>query len=327
MNAPRSSPLVSVIIPVYQASADIPEALDSVFAQTFADFEVIVVNDGSPDTPDLKIAIAPYQSRLRYIDQPNRGAAAARNTALRAARGKYVAFLDADDVWARECLDRQVRFLEATPGCVLVYADARISGESVLAGRRFMEDAPSSGEPDLAALIEQRCTVLMSTVVARLDAIVSAGMFDETIRRGQDFDLWLRLAAAGNRLGYQRMVLATRRVRSAGLSGDRANELTRAIHVLDRFGRRHALTGHERTLLRNRIRALHSRREVELGRRRLVEGNYTAARQHISASRVATMRVHAARIALRVAPRLFRGIYLALQRTRGRSADAHVRTT
>jgi glycosyltransferase involved in cell wall biosynthesis len=309
-----------VIIPAYQASADIPVALDSVFAQTFADFEVIVVNDGSPDTLDLKAAIAPYQSRLRYIEQPNRGAAAARNTALHAALGKYVAFLDADDVWARECLDCQVRFLEATPGCVLVYADARIAGESILAGRRFMQDAPSSGEPDLAALIEQRCTVLMSTVVARLDAIVSTGMFDETIRRGQDFDLWLRLAAAGHRLGYQRMVLATRRVRSAGLSGDHANELARAIRVLEHFGSRHELTWNQRTVLRSRIRTLESRREVELGRQRLLEGNYDAARRHIAASRSKTVRARAALVGLRVAPRLLRGIYLVMEKPQATKA-------
>jgi glycosyltransferase involved in cell wall biosynthesis len=316
MDAPNPSPLVSVIIPAYQASADIGEALDSVFGQTFTDFEVIVVNDGSPDTQDLNAAIAPYLSRLRYIEQPNRGAAAARNAALRAARGEYVAFLDADDVWRQELLEWQMRFLKARPGHVLVYADARIAGESVLAGRRFMEHAPSCGEPTLAALIEQRCTVLMSTVVARREAIVAAGMFDETVRVGQDFDLWLRLAAAGNRLGYQRVVLATRRVRRAGLSGDRANELTRAMQVLDRFGRRHELPSNERTLLRSRIQTLERRREVELGRQRLLEGNFDAARLHISASRSSTVRARAALIGLRVAPRLLRGIYRAMQMQR-----------
>src|SRR5262245_24043876 len=100
MSTSSVTPVVSVIIPAYQAAADIRDALDSVFAQNFSHFEVIVVNDGSPDTPELEAAIAPYQSRLRYIAQPNQGAGAARNTGIRAARGTYVALLDADDLWS-----------------------------------------------------------------------------------------------------------------------------------------------------------------------------------------------------------------------------------
>src|SRR5262249_50917765 len=155
----------------------------------------IVVNDGSPDTPDLLAALAPYSARIRYIElATNRGAAVARNTGIRAARGRYVAFLDADDRWLPEFLARQVAHLEGDPTCTLVYADAVVSGESTLAGRRFMEDAPSDGAVTLLSLIEQRCNVILSTVVARRDAVVAAGMFDEGLRRGQDFDLWLRLA-------------------------------------------------------------------------------------------------------------------------------------
>ena len=114
-------PAVSVIIPAFRASRDIPVALDSVFAQTFADFEVIVVDDGSPDSAELKAAIAPYRSRLQFIQQANRGAGAARNAGIRAARGRFIAFLDADDRWAPEFLARQVYFLEANRTCALVY--------------------------------------------------------------------------------------------------------------------------------------------------------------------------------------------------------------
>ena len=93
----HGAPAVSVVIPAFNAACDIAAALESVFAQTFTDYEVIVVNDGSTD--NLPAAIHPFQHRLIYIDQPNRGAAAARNTGIRTARGRYVAFLDADDVW------------------------------------------------------------------------------------------------------------------------------------------------------------------------------------------------------------------------------------
>ena len=142
MNTRSNTPVVSIIIPAYQAAADIREALDSVFSQNFSHFEVIVVNDGSPDTPELEAAIAPYQSRLRYIAQANRGAGAARNTGLRAARGKYVAFLDADDLWSADCLHRHVWFLDAHADCAMVYGDALITGESPLAVRTFMQNPP-----------------------------------------------------------------------------------------------------------------------------------------------------------------------------------------
>src|SRR5215217_7556023 len=82
---PAREPVVSVIIPAYNASADIPDALASVFAQTFTSFEVIVVNDGSSDTAELEAALEPYRGRIRYVAQPNRGAGAARNTGIRAA--------------------------------------------------------------------------------------------------------------------------------------------------------------------------------------------------------------------------------------------------
>jgi glycosyltransferase involved in cell wall biosynthesis len=86
-----------VIVPAFNAAADIPAALASVFAQSFGAFEVIVVNDGSSD--DLETSLRPFRDRIIYLEQPNRGAAA-RNAGIRAARGQYIAFLDADDVWS-----------------------------------------------------------------------------------------------------------------------------------------------------------------------------------------------------------------------------------
>src|SRR5919197_986029 len=102
MNDHSSLPLVSIVIPAYRASDHIRRALDSVFAQTFPDFEVIVVSDGSPDGSELEIILASYAGQIRYFSQPHRGAGAARNAGVRAARGRYVAFLDADDCWTRD---------------------------------------------------------------------------------------------------------------------------------------------------------------------------------------------------------------------------------
>src|ERR1044071_9453875 len=105
---PNRSPLVSVIVPAYDVAEFIAEALDSVLAQTFDDYEIIVINDGSPDTKDLERALAPYLSRIVYIKQENRGVSAARNTGIKAARGSLIAFLDADDTWLPNYLEVQV---------------------------------------------------------------------------------------------------------------------------------------------------------------------------------------------------------------------------
>src|SRR5689334_8663586 len=121
-------PLVSVIIPAYAASRHIGTALESVFSQTWTDFEVILVNDGSPDTAALEDAIDRFRPRLQYIEQPNQGAGGARNTGIRAARGDYLAFLDADDRWFPDFLREQMAYLQHQPACDLVYCNALISG-------------------------------------------------------------------------------------------------------------------------------------------------------------------------------------------------------
>src|ERR1700730_10120521 len=120
----EASPLVSVIIPAYNASNTIVRALDSVFAQTFVDFEVVVVNDGSPDTELLERALLPYMSRVRYLKQENKGPGGARTSGILQMRGKYAAFLDADDMWLPTHLSSQIGMLQANPSLDLVYADS-----------------------------------------------------------------------------------------------------------------------------------------------------------------------------------------------------------
>ena len=137
----KRSPTVSVIIPAYNASKYIGEAINSVLEQTFASHEVIVINDGSPDTDELEQVLRPHLNHIEYIRQENRGAAAARNTGLRRAKGEFVAFLDADDTWFPEFLKEQIELLTSA-NVDLVYSDALLFGESPLAGRTFMEVLP-----------------------------------------------------------------------------------------------------------------------------------------------------------------------------------------
>src|SRR5262245_31870668 len=158
-------PIFSVIVPAYKAAPYIQRTLEAVRAQAFSDYELILVNDGSPDTAEFERAILPYQQFLKYVFQTNRGAAAARNAALRIARGRYVAVLDADDIWFPTYLEQQHAFLTAHPEADLVYADARLVGDSPLAGRTFMQTAPSRGRVTVESLLSLRCHVIASGVV------------------------------------------------------------------------------------------------------------------------------------------------------------------
>jgi hypothetical protein len=121
--------------------------------------------------------------------------------------------------------------------------------------------------------------------VARRNTIVNGGLFDETLRRGQDFELWLRLAHAGARIEYQRHMLAERRVRLHGLSGDSVAELERAIAVLKQFAGGRELDHEMCTVLRIRLMTLVDQLEIEQGKQRILEGNFAAAEHHLSNSR------------------------------------------
>ena len=308
-------PMVSVIIPAYRSAEYIADTLTSVFNQTYRDIEVILVNDGSPDTPELLEAIAPWRSRLVLIEQENGGAGAARNAALAVAIGEHVAFLDADDRWLPNFLESQVRYLQARPGCDMVYADARMTGDTPLAGKTFMDTTPSEGPVNFSSLLAQQCTVLTSAVVARRQAVESTGRFDATLRRGQDFDLWLRLAHRGCRIEYQRLPLIERIVRADGLSADPVTELERAIRVLIGICAKLPLTQADREMLQRRVTVLDAALELERGKRGLRTGSFDDARRHFQRSMALApqWKVRAVLTVMSIAPRTFKRAYMRLR--------------
>lgn len=278
----NSSPTVSVIIPAYNVAPFIRETLDSVFAQTLADYEVIVVNDGSPDTEEFERAIEPYRERLCYVRQENGGASVARNAGLRLARGAWVAFLDADDLWLPTYLEEQFRFIREH-NCDLACADALIFGTSADAGQTYMEavmeSAPASGEVTFIDLVSSERSLITSGVVARRDLIFEVGLFDEALRNAQDFDLWLRLARHGARLAYQRQVLLRYRARAGSLSGDAINSHRRELRVFDKIEQSYPLTPAERAAVSPVIRSRRALLEYELGKLHLLPGDFARARE------------------------------------------------
>src|SRR5262249_5621349 len=228
-------PLISIIIPAYNVSTYIGEALRSVFIQDFKSYEVLVVNDGSTDTPELENVLEPYRNKIHYICQENQGISAARNAALRVARGELIALLDADDVWHEGKLTGQLAFMKQGQ-FDMVYADALLIGDVPwLAGTTFMDRSPSDGPVTLNSLLDLSVTVVVSTVIMRKDLVQQVGGFDEEDRSiTEDFDLWLRLARAGARIGYQKKVVAEYRYRSDSVSASRIKVHEGALRVLQK---------------------------------------------------------------------------------------------
>jgi glycosyltransferase involved in cell wall biosynthesis len=317
------SPVVSIVIPTYRHEQYVESTLASVFAQTFRDFEVIVINDGSPDTEAFERAIEPYRKRINYISQENGGASSARNAGLRAAKGELVAFLDSDDFWSPNYLDDQVKFMRERQ-CDLACADALISGESRDAGKTYMEammpDAPASGDVTFLELVSAERSLITSGVLARRDLMLEVGLFDLTLRNAQDLDLWLRLARHGARLSYQRKVLLEYRARVGSLSGDAINSHQRELRVFDKIENSYPLTPEERREVTAVIQKRRSLLEYELGKLYLLPGDFALARESFARAN-ALERSWKPKLALcltRAGPRLMQHLYL--RRTEG--ADA-----
>jgi glycosyltransferase involved in cell wall biosynthesis len=278
----QASPRVSIIIPAYNTAQLIAACLDSVFAQSFQDFEVLVVNDGSPDTPEFEKTLQPYLNRIVYIKQVNKRAAGARNTAIARARGDFLAFLDSDDTWLPSHLESQVKQFETDPALGLVYANAVLIGDPAR-HVEFMERCPSVGEAGFEALVVERCQIPVSTVVARKEAIVKAGGFDEDLARCDDYDMWLRAAFYGAKVGYNRRVqarLADGRPGSLGVS--RAKMAEGYWLILEKANQRLPLTSRQRKLVQGRSTEIHARHMIEEGKNHLAARDFSKARERFT---------------------------------------------
>lgn len=185
------SPRVSVVVPAYNAAATIGQALESVFGQSFQDFEVVVVDDGSTD--NTRRVLAGYGDRIRVLAKANEGKpAAARNLGVRAAAGQLVAFLDADDWWREDKLERQVAVFGGRPEVGLVYTgDATVDADGKTLS---VNPCPPGARGRIYDLLTVRNVMVGSSVMARRMAIVHAGGFDEGLTSIENWDLWIRIA-------------------------------------------------------------------------------------------------------------------------------------
>lgn len=189
----QSLPRVSVIIPAFNAAGCVRRAVDSVLGQSFQDVELLVVDDGSTDA--TRAILAEYGNRVRLLARENGGPAAARNHGLHHARGEYVAFLDADDYWITEKLERQVELLDTQPAVGFCSTATQVVDS---AGRPAGDWPCRPDAGPLPDILFQHGTVISgstSGVLARRHLIEAIGGFDPVLRGFEDPDLWIRLAA------------------------------------------------------------------------------------------------------------------------------------
>ncbi|HEX6624955.1 MAG TPA: glycosyltransferase [Pyrinomonadaceae bacterium] len=226
-------PLVSVVVPTYNYGRFIGETLDSLRAQTYPDWECVVVDDGSTDdTEEIVARVAAADPRVRYLRQRNRRQAVAKNKGLADARGVYVQFLDADDLLEPRKFERQVEYLERHPEVDLVYGDMlyfdaddpsrrtrRLEAE---AGGAWMPEVSGRGSEVLVPLLRNNIMVINSPLLRR-GVVADVGPFDERLPPVEDWDYWIRCAIAGKRFRFVEQEGTLALVRSHPGSSSRDN--------------------------------------------------------------------------------------------------------
>ena len=242
-------PKVSVIIPTYNCARYLPGAIESVLRQTYRDFEVIVVNDGSPDDTDS--AVAPYLDRITYIKQANLGAPAARNRGLAASTGELIAFLDDDDEWVPEKLRLQVpEFDDAEVG--LVYSDLRVVHDDGRVEESFLATRPLAASGYIFENFLASGFILTSCVAVSRRCLEDVGDFDESMRSLQDFDLWFRILRRW-KAALVRRPLALRRLRAGNMTSDRNLPSRFYVRLYEKVLTEFELSPRERAIARSRM--------------------------------------------------------------------------
>lgn len=224
--------LISVIIPVYNSEKYIPIAIDSVLEQSYSNYEIIVVDDGSTDNTRQKLQ--PYKKKIRYIYQENQGSAAARNVGISLAKGDLIAFLDADDFWTiPDKLSKQVALFEDNPtlGCIN-------TGWKIVdgAGKHIKTVQPWHKAPklDLETWLKKKC-VRTSAMVFRKHWLEKVGGFDEELRQSHDVDLALRLSLAGCETVWLKDATVCYRQHEANTTKNSLKQAKYVQMVLDKF--------------------------------------------------------------------------------------------
>ena len=231
----RAPARIAVIVPAYGVAHLLGEALTSLQAQTMADWECVVIDDGAPD--DVASAVAPFLSdpRIRFLQTRNRGVSAARNAAIRASAAPLVALLDGDDRFRPSYLETMASTLEGDPAVRLATCNALIFG-AVARERTCVESKQGNSDGvrgSLADVLDRSFNVYIGTTFRRAD-FDAIGGFDETMAQSEDLDFWVRLMLLGGHAHYVDEVLGEYRVRPGSASGNAVRMLLGNIKVYDK---------------------------------------------------------------------------------------------
>lgn len=278
---PAKAPTVSVIVPAYGVAHLVGETLDSLIAQTFDDWEAIVVDDGAPDDVEGALARFGHESRIRLIKTDNGGLSVARNRAIAVARGELIALLDGDDLYEPTYLETMSAAILADPGLGFVTCDATYFGDSRV-GKRFSQHVPQIDPISLEKVLRREFNVFITSMIRR-SAIDEVGGFNPELRSAEDFDLWLRIMERGWRAAYVNAPLSRYRRRAGSLSSQTQNLLRSVIRVYEMSEHRlsmrpEAAVAHEmRVKVQRDLACLEGEALVLAGRaregmRRLIEG-------------------------------------------------------
>ena len=242
-----SDPVISVITPLYNSSVFIRETLDSLLAQTYTNWEAVLIDDGSTD--DTARVVEPYlaDQRFVYLRQENQGIAGARNTGIRAATGEWVCLLDHDDRWLPAKLERQLRYALAH-GCDIVCTDAFIvkGAERRVYSRDFPDvaaqvqrAADGEGGVDVFEQLIKLNFLCTCSVMSRRSMFDGHGLFDPQAAPADDYEMWLR-CMPGAKIGFLDEPLVEYQVHESNYSNDQVRMLEKIIYVLRKHRRRHA---------------------------------------------------------------------------------------
>ena len=231
-----NNPLVSIIIPTYNRSDFLVHAVNSVLSQTFEDFELLIIDDGSIDDTQTKIKEF-NDIRIRYIYQMNAGLAAARNTGIKQSRGKYIAFLDDDDLWLRDKLAHQIQSFRNYPKIDLLTCGYQVIDSQ---GNVLDEIQPWIWRPQLNLRTWlTSCPTVPSAVIIRREWLDIAGNFDERISRrkygAEDWDLWIRLAYIDCQMAWVKEILCAYRIHETSMSHNAQRQRLGMLFALDKL--------------------------------------------------------------------------------------------
>jgi glycosyltransferase involved in cell wall biosynthesis len=301
---------VSVIMPAYNLAPYIEAAMDSVRAQTYQDWELLIVDDGSTDgTGSIVETYAAREPRVRLFRQSNAGISAARNRALRDASGEFLAIFDGDDVWEPRYLDAQLAILRRHPEIDVVTGNAWFLGsrQHGQPARPWPDPRP---HPTLRSILEDETAVFIMSVMRRR-VHETVGAFDETLCTNEDYDFWLRAAVAGVRFYRNDKPLGHYRRRDDSMSASEVRMLTGIVRVYEKLkpllaGRASELAIVDAQIAKFQRRALAGRAKASLDR-----GDVRMAADDLAALRAqgGGFSVTVASMLARWAPHLFFRVY------------------